>query len=223
MKTIQALVLIVSTFALVGCSIKTKEDVLIDAIRKGDAVSADEQLKKGADPLKADKTGIIPIQIALLEVMGTEVDKDFLKKGKTYSDPKMKILRSVLRKARATTASEIDETGPVFVTLQEEGDMLEGGSFVIYVMLQTSAGEKLQLVLSTYETEYVNVPSDRPFISIGKKYRIIGSRKDGIVEVYRIELLQEADNRNAMDVPTYYYLPSTYDYMKKYTWYGSIQ
>ena len=200
------------------------------AITLHDVDTTHRLLQRGVDPTAQIRNGQSPVQSALEAITGTTRDSSFVSALEDWEagDPRMQVLREVMRVVRRLSHTPFEGVGGVRV-LMMEGEYIpgRGRSFSTSLSLVMETGEQHELAISRWETDYLKIARDGwPILRPGGSYRVVGVVNDDVledrstIEVESIELINPPDGDSQSRAPTVAFLPSTVKQMRALTWIG---
>lgn len=192
------------------------------AITWHDVDTTHRLLQRGVDPTAQIRNGQSPVQSALEAITGTTRDSSFVSALEDWEagDPRMQVLREVMRVVRRLSHTPFEGVGEVRV-LMMEGARGIGFSTSLFLVMET--GEQHELAISRWETDYLKIARDPwPILRPGGSYRVVGVVNDDLstIEVESIELINPTDGDSRLEAPILTFLPSTLKQMRALTWIG---
>lgn len=187
---------------------------LNEAIVKQDVKTTQSLLKKGIDPQSKSAAGQMPLDSALeLLIVGTERVASLSPPKWDSTDPRLLIVRDVMRAVRRTSHVPFNELGKIDISMASGGwDPDRGNIFVQHLMLVTKANERRELLLAEWETEYVDIEVDdggSPILRPGAIYKVVGVATGESIEVERLQMSTPAKGTASLAAVVHSYLPST--------------
>jgi hypothetical protein len=133
-------------------------------------------------------------------------------------DPRVRVLRAVMRAKRMQSRAEVDVNGKLGVTFVMGG--LGAGGFELFPTVTLEVpGRVYRIELSRLETEYIGLTKAGTnsewnlVLQPQGVYRVRGSEKAGDIEATYIELIRPPGAKNQMVYPMRNWLPTTWEAM----------
>ena len=194
-------------------------------VKKCDTTSTRLLLEHGANVEVADKDGKTVVQTAYFSAFGTSLlsTLDLIKK-QSVNEPSVRNLGQIMNVVRGKTGKSVNVKGNLSVGMEMTGFTSEGAmQMVSHVNLSTD-GRSYELILSLYETKYINVDKSvsgsggNVVLRPGSEYRMSGIEDKGKVSVTLLESLEPSKGKDQMTIQISEWLPDTWAIVMALPW-----
>jgi len=202
------------------------ESPLIIAISQRDTLLTKILLDYDADLNITQENGQSAFELVLTAALGTD-SKSAKRPNKNIDDLEHKILHLIMNKIRLKSSQKINFVGELSIAIEYKG--MHNGQLAFVPNISIGVGDSSYTIeFSSLETKFFNIDradegKDRKsplLLYSGGQYHVAGFKKEGIIEVTYLQLVEKSKVGKPMVIPIPSYHKSTFKAMVANTWLG---